>query len=81
MEVQTEQESNRLRHAQEKARQEEKYNTMQKQIEEFQKMLKTRPKLFFHQVLQKLLSLENREDLDQEEQILAAKPWKEKQKT
>ena len=36
------------------------------QMEEFQKLLKARPILFFYQVLQKPLSLENQEDLDQE---------------
>jgi hypothetical protein len=43
MKVHTEQESNRLRYAQEKAWQEEKYNTMQKQMTDLQELLKSCP--------------------------------------
>jgi hypothetical protein len=45
--VQTEQEFNRLRYAQEKARQEEKYNTMQKQMADFQELFKSPPIRYF----------------------------------
>ena len=66
MKVQTEQESNRLRYAQEKARQDEKYITMQKQMTDFQNLLASRPDtIHLPRPSGTKDILENREDLNQ----------------